>query len=151
MSFVVAPAIVSLIALLHRGSRQGAGGFGAALGLLSDLASEVWDRIGLGVDAVVASEAHEAELLGGLWYVNIHSTFRPGGEIRGQIARPDDRDPAHMIKLGYDKQFNDDLRVRVTGSWRSQKSAVQLPARPCAMLILSSTTKRPCRNVFASK
>ena len=34
---------------------EGASGFGAALGLLSDLASEVWDRIGLGVDAVVAS------------------------------------------------------------------------------------------------
>ena len=34
---------------------EGAGGFGAAVGLLSDLASEVWDRIGLGVDAVVAS------------------------------------------------------------------------------------------------
>ena len=34
---------------------EGAGGFGAALGLLTDLASEVWDRIGLGVDAVVAS------------------------------------------------------------------------------------------------
>jgi hypothetical protein len=34
---------------------EGAGGFGAALRLLSDLASEVWDRIELGVDAVVAS------------------------------------------------------------------------------------------------
>ena len=34
---------------------EGVGGFGAALGLLSDLASEVWDRIGIGVDAVVAS------------------------------------------------------------------------------------------------
>ena len=34
---------------------EGAGGFGAALGLLKDLAREVWDRIGLGVDAVVAS------------------------------------------------------------------------------------------------
>ncbi|OZA19103.1 MAG: phage tail tape-measure protein [Rhodobacterales bacterium 17-64-5] len=34
---------------------EGAGGFGAALGLLSDLASEVWDRIGLGVDAVLSS------------------------------------------------------------------------------------------------
>lgn len=34
---------------------EGAGGFGAALGLLSDLASEVWDRIGLGIDALVAS------------------------------------------------------------------------------------------------
>ena len=34
---------------------EGAGGFGAARGLLADLASKVWDRIGLGVDAVVAS------------------------------------------------------------------------------------------------
>ena len=34
---------------------EGAGGFGAALGLLKDLASEVWERIGLGIDAVVAS------------------------------------------------------------------------------------------------
>ncbi len=46
------------------------------------------------------------------------------GEIRGNLARPADRDPAHMIKLGYDKQLTDDLRVRLTGSWRSQKSAI---------------------------
>ena len=31
------------------------------------------------------SEADEAELLAGLWYINIHSTFKPGGEIRGQV------------------------------------------------------------------
>jgi hypothetical protein len=29
--------------------------------------------------------AFEAELNAGLWYVNIHTTFRPGGEIRGQV------------------------------------------------------------------
>ena len=46
------------------------------------------------------------------------------GEIRGNLARPADRDPAHMIKLGFDRQLNDDLRVRLTGSWRSQKSAI---------------------------
>ena len=34
---------------------EGACGFGAALGLLKDLASEVWDRIGLGIDALKAS------------------------------------------------------------------------------------------------
>lgn len=27
-----------------------------------------------------------AELLGGLWYVNIHTATFPGGEIRGQVA-----------------------------------------------------------------
>jgi len=31
------------------------------------------------------SETDEAELIAGLWYVNIHSTHRPGGEIRGQV------------------------------------------------------------------
>jgi hypothetical protein len=30
-------------------------------------------------------EACEADLLAGLWYVNIHSTEHPDGEIRGQI------------------------------------------------------------------
>lgn len=46
------------------------------------------------------------------------------GEIRGQLARPNDRDPAHMIKIGYDRQLNEDLRVRLTGSWRDQNSAI---------------------------
>ncbi len=45
---------------------------------------------GLTADTLVGStsisEAFETELLGGLWYVNIHSTFRPGGEIRGQVV-----------------------------------------------------------------
>lgn len=30
-------------------------------------------------------EANEADILAGLTYVNIHTDFRPGGEIRGQI------------------------------------------------------------------
>lgn len=42
-----------------------------------------------------------------------------GGEIRGQVVRPDDRAPAYMAKLGFDRQLNDDLRVRLTGSART--------------------------------
>jgi hypothetical protein len=33
----------------------------------------------------VISASHAQTILDGLAYVNIHSTFRPGGEIRGQI------------------------------------------------------------------
>jgi hypothetical protein len=47
-----------------------------------------------------------------------------GGEIRGNVTRPDDRAPAIMVKLGMDRQLNDDLRVRVTGSYRTQESAI---------------------------
>jgi hypothetical protein len=45
---------------------------------------------GLTADTLIGSatitEAQEAQLLGNLWYINIHSTFRPGGEIRGQVV-----------------------------------------------------------------
>ncbi len=34
----------------------------------------------------VNAATREAELLGQLWYINIHSTFKPGGEIRGQVV-----------------------------------------------------------------
>ena len=39
-----------------------------------------------------------------------------GGEVRGQVIKPEQRSPAYMGKLGYDRQVNDPLRVRVTGS-----------------------------------
>lgn len=46
-----------------------------------------------------------------------------GGEIRGTVAKPVDRAPAYMAKLGFDKQLSPDLRVRLTGSLREQSSA----------------------------
>ncbi len=46
------------------------------------------------------------------------------GEIRGDIARPADRAPALMAKLGFDRQLSRDLRVRLTGSLRTQQSAI---------------------------
>lgn len=36
----------------------------------------------------VISAAHVQTILDGLSYVNIHTTFRPGGEIRGQLLDP---------------------------------------------------------------
>jgi hypothetical protein len=46
-----------------------------------------------------------------------------GGEIRGQVVRPDDRAPTFLAKLGVDQQLNPDLRVRLTGSmYTTEKS-----------------------------
>lgn len=38
------------------------------------------------------------------------------GEINGTVASPDRRSPAFYGKIGYDKQINDELRLRLTGS-----------------------------------
>ena len=39
-----------------------------------------------------------------------------GGEVRGQVLKPEQRSPSYMGKLGFDKQMNADPRVRLTGS-----------------------------------
>ena len=47
-----------------------------------------------------------------------------GGEVRGTVLSPGKRGPAFIGKLGFDKQMNDDLRVRLTGSlYKTNKSA----------------------------
>lgn len=45
------------------------------------------------------------------------------GEIRGRVDVPKDRAPALYAKVGIDRQLNEELRVRLTGSFRDQRSA----------------------------
>jgi hypothetical protein len=46
-----------------------------------------------------------------------------GGEVRGTVTVPNKRGPAFIGKLGYDRQINKDLRVRLTGSaYKANKS-----------------------------
>ena len=37
------------------------------------------------IGSTTITGAQAADLLAGLWYINIHSTLHPGGEIRGQV------------------------------------------------------------------
>ena len=46
-----------------------------------------------------------------------------GGESRGMIIKPSDRSMAVVSKLGFDRQFTKDLRVRLTGSTFNQPSS----------------------------
>jgi hypothetical protein len=39
-----------------------------------------------------------------------------GGEVRGQVTKPEQRSPSLMGKLGFDRQFSAPLRARLTGS-----------------------------------
>jgi len=40
------------------------------------------------VGNAVLTPSQEADLLAGLWYINLHTTAFPGGEIRGNIMEP---------------------------------------------------------------
>ncbi len=47
-----------------------------------------------------------------------------GGEVRGTVANPQDRAPTYLGKLGFDKQVDEKVRVRLTGSlYTTAKSA----------------------------
>jgi hypothetical protein len=39
-----------------------------------------------------------------------------GGEVRGQVIKPENRSPAVIAKVGYDKTFEPGTRFRITGS-----------------------------------
>lgn len=59
---------------------------------------------GVTADTLIGStnitDAFETELLADLWYINIHSTFRPGGEIRGQVTVEAVPEPGLLGLLG---------------------------------------------------
>lgn len=38
------------------------------------------------IGSATITDPQEAELLAGLWYLNLHTTTSPGGEIRGQVT-----------------------------------------------------------------
>ena len=47
-----------------------------------------------------------------------------GGEIRGTVTKPEERGPSYIGKLGVDRQVNEDLRVRLTGSMYKTNKAM---------------------------
>lgn len=47
-----------------------------------------------------------------------------GGEIRGQVQKPKERSASYLAKLGYDRQYSQALRARVTASFYTNKQAV---------------------------
>lgn len=58
--------------------------------------------------------------IGGEVYVRAGDHFGmvavTGGEVRGQIIKPEQRSPSYIGKLGFDHQINPGLRTRLTGS-----------------------------------
>ncbi|MBI1797485.1 MAG: hypothetical protein HYR74_10585 [Candidatus Eisenbacteria bacterium] len=61
-------------------------------------------------------------------YARSHGFFAmaglTGGEIHGQVTAPTRRSPSYLSKLGYDRQIDRDMRVRLTGSLYINRRAV---------------------------
>jgi hypothetical protein len=51
-----------------------------------------------GAGATTFTAPQMADLIAGLYYINIHTTFRPGGEIRGQLLQVPE--PSSLVLLG---------------------------------------------------
>jgi hypothetical protein len=66
------------------------------------------------MDAFTTEIGAEAYLRKGAFLAMIGTT---AGESKGMITTPDDRGWVKMAKLGFDQQLNNDLRVRLTGSY----------------------------------
>ena len=75
------------------------------------------------VDAFTTELGGEVYLRRGPWMAMGGLT---SGEVKGAVADPDKRGWARYGKLGYDRQLNQDLRVRLTGSlYKADKSLNQ--------------------------
>lgn len=73
------------------------------------------------MDAYTTEIGAEAYLRANGWLAMAGVT---GGEIRGQVTKPDDRSMTYLGKLGYDKQVSPELRVRLTGSTYAKAKSV---------------------------
>jgi hypothetical protein len=72
------------------------------------------------MDAFTTEVGGEAYVRAGSWLGMAAIT---GGEVRGQILKPENRSPALIGKLGYDRECHPGTRLRITGSvYRTQKS-----------------------------
>lgn len=52
------------------------------------------------IGSATITAAQTADLLAGLWYINIHTAAFPGGEIRGQVIPGSVPEPTTLLLLG---------------------------------------------------
>ncbi|MFL5607850.1 MAG: hypothetical protein ACJ8AD_15470 [Gemmatimonadaceae bacterium] len=73
------------------------------------------------IDAFTTEIGAEAYLRTSGWLGMVGMT---GGEVKGQVTAPGQRGPTYLAKLGFDKQLDPALRLRLTGSmYKKDRSA----------------------------
>lgn len=78
---------------------HGAGGIGVNAGVVVALTVDLGVSTGTFSGAGTFTAPQMTDLLNELYYVNVHSTFKPGGEIRGQIRVSDVPEPSSLALL----------------------------------------------------
>lgn len=73
------------------------------------------------MDAYTTEIGAEALVRANGWLAMVGTT---GGEIHGQVTRPQDRSMTFLGKVGYDKQITSDTRIRMTSSIYSTAKSV---------------------------
>ena len=84
---------------IHGPAAIGAGPAGVVHGLTFDF-GVTSGSFSNGAGLTTFTPAQMANLINGLYYVNIHSSFAPGGEIRGQILLVPEPSTALLVALG---------------------------------------------------
>ncbi len=74
-----------LIGTINNAHFHGPAAPGVAAGVQVGIPFTAGVTSGTLVGSATITGTQELQLLAGLWYINIHSTFKPGGEIRGQV------------------------------------------------------------------
>jgi len=66
---------------------HGPADFGENAGVQVGMSGDFGNTSGTLMGSTTISASQMQDLIDGLWYINIHSTLHPGGEIRGQVVQ----------------------------------------------------------------
>jgi hypothetical protein len=89
-----------LIGTTNNAHFHGPGAVGVAAGVRIATPFPFGVTSGVIAGSATISQAFEVELLSGLWYHNIHSTFDGTGEIRGQVYHTPVPEPGTLLLVG---------------------------------------------------
>lgn len=79
---------------------QGAAGATGDIVFALDVEAGADDRSGTFDHTEALSEAQKSDFEDGLYYLNIHSSVHPGGELRAQLHQQEPQEPGSLVQVG---------------------------------------------------
>jgi hypothetical protein len=98
--YTIAGNFQNLIGTTNNAHIHGPAPPGTPAGVIHGLTFDFGVTTGTYSGANTFTAAQMADLIAGLYYVNIHTTYRPGGEIRGQLIQTVVPEPGSVVLFG---------------------------------------------------